>query len=131
MRTSFKAALAALSVAALAAGLAMPAQAQYRYDSGDRDRAAITAGIAGLAIGAAIGSSSRRDHGYAHVYPAPHPRYSRGYAYAAPRAYGPPRGYGYQNRAYGYYAPRTCVVRQRVFDRYSGRWVRVQQRVPC
>jgi len=139
MRKSFKVAATALSLAA-AAAVAVPAQAQVRYDRGNRDKTALAAGVAGLIIGGALASGGNRgnygdnNYGYAQPYgygQQPYGYYDQGYNY------GPSYGYGYQQpryygQGYGYgYSRRTCVVRQRVFDPYLGRYVRVRHRVPC
>jgi hypothetical protein len=82
----------------------------YRYDGHhyrDRSGAIVAAGVAGLAIGAIIGSSSQ-------------PRY-----YAPPPAYyGPPPGY-YD------YGPRWCSAREWVWDPYIGRRVPVEHSYRC
>lgn len=67
MKTLYTKAVLALALGATALTAAAPAEAQryrggYRGDNGTGT--AIVAGIAGLAIGAAIASSSRRDRGY-------------------------------------------------------------------
>jgi hypothetical protein len=94
MKTLIAGSLAALTAgSALAA--AVPAAAaphHYRHGRGDAG-AAVAAGIAGLAIGAALASGGRHD-GYAYD----RPYYGYGYSYGyAPRAYGyaPAPAYGY------------------------------------
>jgi hypothetical protein len=82
----------------------------YRWDGHhyrDRSGAIIAAGVAGLAIGAIIGSSSQ-------------PRY------ASPPAYGyygppPPR----------YYQPRWCTTTDWVWDPYYGQRVPVERSYRC
>ena len=106
MRKFITAGLAAVTLAgALAAG---PASAQYRHRDDDRGRdrdagAAVAAGIAGLAVGAALANGGRGD-------------YRDGYYY------GPPR-YAYDY----YYGPRYdgrrhCETRE-VWDSYLGAYV--------
>ena len=75
MKTLYTKAVLALTLGATALTAAAPAEAQrYRGHRGhDGTGTAIVAGIAGLAIGAAIASSSRRDRGYDDRY------YNRGY----------------------------------------------------
>ncbi len=87
-------------------GLGSTASAQYRhgdYHHHDNSGAAVAAGIAGLAVGAAIASSS-------------HPYYNNGYYYDRP--YGDRYGYYYGPRcrsytvwdpyAYAYVVRRRC-----------------------
>ena len=106
---------AGLTALTLASGLSVgPASAQgyyhrdyrdYRYRS-DHDNdagAAIGAGIAGLALGAALADSGRG-------------RYADGYYYGPP-AY----AYNYYYGS-GYYGPRHCRTRE-VWDPYLGRYV--------
>ncbi len=96
MRKFVTGALAAITFAG-AVSAAGVASAQYHrnYRHHDNSGAAVAAGIAGLAVGAAIASSGNRGY-YGNGY------YDRGYydrGYYAP-------GYGY---GYGYdYAPRRC-----------------------
>ena len=81
MRKIMTAAVAALTIGgALAASV--PASAQNHYDRGYRhndDGAAVAAGVAGLAIGAAIASGDRGPAPY--YYNAPPPAYYNGPAY--------------------------------------------------
>ena len=116
MRKTIAAALAAIT---FTGALATAAEARPRHRHHDNDGAAIAAGIAGLAIGAAIASNGRDryyDRGYygRGYYDGPRYRsgyYDRGY-YGPPRyAYGPPRGY------------RNCRTMSR-FDPYYGGYVR-------
>lgn len=104
----------ALGAAALTA--AAPAEAQRYRHHRDRDHSgAIVAGVAGLAIGAALASGSRRDRGY--YYDDRY--YDRGYYN---------RGYyndGYYARPYHRGYRSNCYTR-RVYDPYIGRRVRVR-----
>jgi len=117
-----KATSIALGAATLAV-TATPAEAQRwrghdRYDRHhhrDRGGAAIAAGVAGLAIGAALGSRDRYD------------RYDRGYyndGYYNGYYDGPRYRDRYYDRSYRGY-DRGCYTR-RVWDPYYGRRVRVR-----
>lgn len=98
-----------LTAAASVLTIAAPAEAQrYRGRHHDRGDAAIVAGIAGLAIGAAIASSDRR-------YDYDRRHYRR-------HGYYPRDGYYYRNHYPRY---RDCYVR-RVWDPYLGRRVAVR-----
>ncbi|GAO40380.1 hypothetical protein SCH01S_48_00380 [Sphingomonas changbaiensis NBRC 104936] len=109
----------------LAASTPADAQWHHRYygHRGDRAGLALGAGALGLALGAAIGSSSHRGY-YGDGY------YGGGY-YGRPYAYGyggygdgyyaQPYGYGYGS----YYAPRRCWT-DRQWDDWRGRWRRVR-----
>lgn len=109
----------ALAATALTTALPADAQRYRRYHRDDGTGTAIVAGIAGLAIGAAIASSSSdrdryyRQRGY-------DPYYDDGYY----------RSHGYYPND-GYYAYRyrqnynRCWVERR-YDRYYGRSVRVR-----
>ena len=114
MRKTLAAALAALTAGGAMAATVLPTTADARpyghyYGHRGNGGAAVAAGIAGLAIGAAIASD--------------HPRYySYGYG-PAYYDYGPGPYYG------GYYG--TCVTRHWVWDPYLGRHVLVHERVPC
>ena len=79
-----------LAAATLLGGLSIgsTASAQYRHHYRNNDGAAVAAGIAGLAVGAAIAGSE--------------PRYGYNYGY-----YGRPYGYSY---GYGYRRCRTYTV---------------------
>ena len=107
MRKFIVAGIAALTLAGgLSAG---PAAAQgYYHREYDRHRdrdsgAAVAAGIAGLALGAALADNGRG-------------RYADGYYY------GPP-GYAYDYYyGPGYYGPRHCTTRE-IWDPYIGRYV--------
>jgi hypothetical protein len=114
MKKLIAGALAAFTLAAVAAPAAeaRPYRGGYNnYYSYDRHRHnngdAFAAGIAGLAIGAIIGSAASQPRGY----------------------YDQPRGYYDQPR--GYYAPRTCVTRDRVWDPYLQRRVTVERSYRC
>ncbi|MDE2486140.1 MAG: hypothetical protein KGO51_01970 [Alphaproteobacteria bacterium] len=120
MRKLLAAGLAALTFGGAVAAAAIPATAEARewHDGhgyrGDWDRhhdnggAAIVAGIAGLAIGAALADSS-------------HPRYDRGYAYR-------PTYYGYDDDDDGY---RVCETRHWAWDPYIHRRVLVTSHYAC
>ncbi|SOB86522.1 hypothetical protein SAMN06297144_1628 [Sphingomonas guangdongensis] len=131
MRDLLKKATLGVALGASALTVAAPAEAQrwgrYRHHRGDNTGTAIVAGIAGLAIGAALTSRDRYD-----------PRYDYDYRFYDRRGYFPNDGYyarryyndGYYNDGYynrgGYYGGyNRCVVR-RVYDPYIGRRVRVR-----
>jgi len=105
-----------VALAATSLTVAAPAEAQryYHRDRGSDAGTAIVAGIAGLAIGAAIASSSN-DRYYDNRY------YDRGYndRYYYDRA---PR-YNYYQPRYNY---RQHCRTQRVWDGYERRYVRVR-----
>lgn len=122
-----------LTLAATAMTVAAPADAQrYRGDRGDyrgdyrgdhrghRDRdgtgAAIVAGIAGLAIGAAIASSDRRYRD---------PRYDYDRRHYRRHGYYPNDGHYYRDHYRRHRGYRDCYVR-RVWDPYYGRRVAVR-----
>lgn len=113
MRKSFTAALAALSlVGGLAAATTADAQSRRHFRDRDNSGAAIAAGVAGLALGAAIGS---RGGGYGYGYGYPSYGYGYGGGYYDRPYYGRPyygRGYGY-----GYRAPRWCTYWR--YDRWG------------
>lgn len=115
MRKTIAAALAALTFAGAMATTAEAHDRRYRHSHRDNDGAAVAAGIAGLAIGAAL-ASGQRDRGYYDN------RYrDRGY-YGRP-GYGPPVRYGYyDNRRY---RQRCETVRR--WDPYYGGYVRVRR----
>jgi hypothetical protein len=110
MNTKIKAGVAALLAAGSMAATAQPANAYgywgghggyYGHGRGYGGGALLGAGIAGLAVGAAIASS--------------HPAY--GYA---PRYYGP-----------AYYGYGTCIAHRSVWDPYYGGYVVRRVPVPC
>ena len=100
-------ALAALTLGGTVLGGAAPASAHDWDDHHDNGGAALAAGIAGLAVGAALASG---DHGYGGGY------YDRGYYGPAPTAY-------YGPTYYNYY--RHCRVQWR-WDARWGRYERVR-----
>lgn len=123
MKTIITKAVLGLTLGATALTAAAPAEAQrYRYRDRDRAGTAIVAGIAGIAIGAAIAGSSR-DRYYDRRYRA----YDRGYYnydnYYQQRGYYPRDSYYY--RDYERRGWRGCTVR-RVYDPYLGQRVRVR-----
>lgn len=106
-----------LGAATLTATVA-PAEARRYYRDRDRTGTAVVAGIAGLAIGAALASSSRRGGRYYNdgYYYNDYPRYRH-------RGYGYYDDYHYRPRYRSYY--RDCYTR-RVYDPYLDRRVRVR-----
>ncbi len=118
MRKFLTAALAALTLGGSMAAT-VPAQAQPHWRGGwhegwrhhDNDDAAwaIGAGIAGLALGAALADRPHYNH------------YGYGYGYGPYGGYGP--YYGYE----GY----TCVGHRRVWDPYLGGWIWQRYYYPC
>jgi len=128
MRKFLTSALAAVTFGGAVVAAAVPAEARPYYGHGgyyyghrhhgSNDAAvAAVAGIAGLAIGAAIADGNRGSRGYSSSY------YRNGYSYD-------PRYEGY----YGdYYGPRdrVCISRERVWDPYIGRHVTIERRYPC
>ena len=86
-----------LAAATLLGGLGMgsAASAQYRHYRHDNTGAAVAAGIAGLAVGAALADS--------------HPYYGR--------------PYGYYGRPYGYYSGRPRCRAYTVWDPYAYAYV--------
>jgi hypothetical protein len=120
MRKLMTAGLAALTLAGGALAGAAPAQADpwrghydrdgYRDHDGYRDRggdagAAIFAGVAGLALGAALADNHR------YYGPPPPPRYYYGDPYYRPYA--------------------TCYARRTVWDPYIGHYVVVTRPYAC
>jgi hypothetical protein len=93
---------------------AAPAEAQryHRYRDRDNTGTAIVAGIAGLAIGAALASGNDRRYDYDRRY-----YYRHGYY--------PTDGYYYRDNYRRYRGWERCGVR-RVYDPYLGRRVRVR-----
>ena len=122
MRKTLAASVAALTFGGAVAATAIPTAAEARPHGGyhggygygghyyrhDNNGAAIVAGIAGLAIGAALA-----DGGRSHTY------YRGGY------------GYGYSPGYYDYYRPRICESRRWTWDPYIGRRVLVTSRYEC
>ena len=157
MRKSLAAAMAAVTFGGAIAATAAPAYADayndYRYrrhGNGDSTAAAIVAGVAGLAIGAALASKNDR---YGNSRYGASRYYDRGYGYGdsyqygygANDSYGSGYGYGYDPRTDGYYGGynrsygqgydddrgRSCVSRERVWDPYLARSVKIERRYPC
>ena len=128
MRKVLTGALALAFVGSTLAASAAQADDRRRY-RGDDHTDAVIAGIAGLAIGAAIGSSSRGSRYYDGRY------YDRGYYYGgsyrpgysyghAPYGYGYGPRYGYYDRPYAYRSRHYQRCRTTVrFDPYYGRYV--------
>lgn len=119
MRKILTGAMAALTLGGGIAATAVPAQAEgWRGGGGHHDGGgwrgggagpAIFAGVAGLAIGAALADSHR------------------GYGYGYGPAY-----YGYYDGPYDYdYGYRTCFGRTRVWDPYVGAYVIQRTRYAC
>lgn len=120
MNSMLKKAGLGIALGATALSMAAPAEAQRYYRHRDNGGAALAAGIAGLAIGAAIASNNDpyrdryyRDHGY-------RPDYD-GYYYRS-------HGY-YPNDGYYAYHYRSnwdrCRIERR-WDRYSRRSVQIR-----
>ncbi|CAN5279144.1 hypothetical protein BH10PSE15_BH10PSE15_04880 [soil metagenome] len=115
MIAQFKNITLAVALGATALVVSAPAEAQRYggYRGRDNGGTAIIAGVAGLAIGAAIASSAnRRDEGYAYdrgydrpiaAYPQGYDAYVEGYPVYAYRGYD---GYDGYNGYNGYYAGR-------------------------
>ena len=103
MKSLFAKAGLALALSATALTVAAPADAQRyggRYRGHDNTGTAIVAGVAGLAVGAALASSANRDRYYDDGY------YDQGYY---------DQGYAYDD---GYYrAPPIVYYNQRYVDR--------------
>ena len=156
MRKFLTSAVVALTFGGAVAATAVPAQAQnyygdgsygYRRHSGDKAALAAFAGIAGLALGAAL-SSSGRGGGYGRGYSSGNgyysgDGYSSGNGYYSGNGYSSSRnGYSYDPRydSYGgsYYdsgyqvrRERICTSRERVWDPYIERNVTIERRYPC
>ncbi|HEV2530315.1 hypothetical protein [Phenylobacterium sp.] len=119
MRKTLAAGLAALTFGGAVAAAAIPATADAREWHGGyhgdwdhhrgNNNAAIFAGVAGLALGAALADSGR--HSY----------YRGGYAYGYAPGYYDYDGYSY----------RTCESRRWVWDPYIGRRVLVTSHYAC
>jgi hypothetical protein len=104
---------AALGATALVAS--SPADAQrYRHRYHDDTGTAIVAGIAGIAIGAAIAGGDRYDR-----------RYDYDRRYYRSHGYYPTNGYYYRENYRRYRGYDNCYIR-RVYDPYEGRTVRVR-----
>ena len=106
MRKFVFAGMAALTLAGVLSAGSASAESDHRgYNRhGDRDGgAAVAAGIAGLALGAALSDDGRG-------------RYAEGYYYGPP-AYAYDYYYGT-----GYYGPRRCTTRE-VWDSYARHYV--------
>ncbi|MES2753854.1 MAG: hypothetical protein V4659_04240 [Pseudomonadota bacterium] len=121
MTTLFKKAVLGATLAASALTVAAPAEAQRYYRRhNDRGSTALVAGVAGLAIGAALASSANdryrdgyyRDRGY---------RYDYDDYYYRQRGYYPADGY----YAYRYRDYNRCYTERR-YDPYYGRRVKVR-----
>ena len=132
MRKTLAAGLAAITFGGAVAAAAIPATAEARdyhggyhggyhgsyghsYYRGDNGGAALVAGIAGLAIGAALASNSGH-RGYYDDGPRIY-RYRRGY-YDGPRYYRPRAYDGY----YAYGGPRSCRTTS-YYDDWDGRYM--------
>ena len=122
MRKILTASIAAVTAAAAVAATAAPAESRpyhhRRHNNNDAAAAAAIAGVAGLALGAALANNGNSRSYYNYGYA---PRY--GYDYRYDRPY----GYGY-SPAYGY---RTCTAKERFYDPYVGRHVTVKRRYAC
>jgi hypothetical protein len=143
MRKALAAGMAALTFGGAVAAAALPSAAEardwrggyhggyggyrggYGYDRGrhhgnDAAAAAVIAGVAGLALGAALSSNN---HGYYN-----RGYYNRGYydrGYYGSNGYAP----GYYDEGYAPYA--TCESRRWVWDPYIGRRVLVTSHYEC
>jgi hypothetical protein len=119
MTTLFKKATLGLVLGATALGAAAPAAEAQRYRGGrhhDDSGAAVFAGIAGIAIGAAIASDDRRYRD---------PRYDYDRRYYRDHGYYPTDGYYYRENYRRYRGYNYCETR-RVWDPYQHRNVRVR-----
>ena len=135
MRKILASALAALTFGGAVAATASPAQAEHygyyrpyyyghRHHDSDDAAIAVAAGVAGLALGAALSSGDRGGR-YYRSYPSRSYYYDRGYGYYGGGYYDRPYGYGYD------YGPRVCISRDRVWDPYIGRDVMIERRYAC
>lgn len=117
MTTVFQKASIALALGASVLAVASPAEAQ-RYGGGYRGRdnggTAVVAGIAGLAIGAAIASNNNRGRYYDRGYEAP-VVYDEPYYYDRGPVYQPGYDAYYQER--GYYRDDRRYHDHRGYDR--------------
>jgi len=106
MNTFLKNSVLALGLGATALTAAAPAQAQVaRYRGHDDTGVALVAGLAGLAVGAALASGDHRDYdnrddGY--YYDGYDPGYADSGYYATPGYYVAPSYYSYQTYSYPY-----------------------------
>ena len=117
MKTMLKKAGLGVALAATSLAVAAPAEAQRwrHYDDGDdAAAAAIIAGVAGLAIGAALADDDRY-----------YDRYDRDYYYDRYPRYNHYPRYNYYPR-YRHRYDRRCW-RDRVWDPYARRYVRVRR----
>ncbi len=145
MKKSLTAAIAALTFGGAIAATAAPAQAHDYdgyYDAGRRHHsnntgAAVAAGVVGLALGAALASSSRSGRGSA---------YYGSNSYYGGNSYGAGNGYygdGYGRSRYGYsddgdsyysrqrYVARTCESQRWVWDPYIRERVLIRSTYAC
>ena len=137
MRKSLSAAMAAITFGGAIAASAVPIEAQardyyyrnYRHHH-DNTGTAVAAGVVGLALGAALASSSN------------HNGYSRGGYYSSGYAYDPYYGDRYYGgdyyrgdyyRDYGYrrYSYRTCESDRWVWDPYIRERILIRSRYAC
>lgn len=141
MRKVLASTIAAVTFGGAVAATAAPAQAQSYYRHRDRDNndaaaAAIIAGVAGLALGAALASKDKNrgyynNRNYDPRYGSSRGYYNNGYGYAPGYAYAPQYGSAYgagYGSGYGY---RTCTRTERVWDPYRHRTVKVKRRFAC
>ena len=135
MRKSLTAAVSALVIGGMAASVAVPAQAQYRYNDQYYDRrddndagVAIAAGVIGLAIGAMLGSSSSNSRYNSYGYNSGYGYNNYGYNNYG---YGSPYGYSNQRYGYGYNQPRICQSVEQRRDPYTGRIVSYRRSYYC
>lgn len=136
MRKTLAAGMAALTFGGAVAAAALPSAAEardwrggrgyydgyyggeHRHHGNDAAAAAVVAGIAGLAIGAAL------TNGNHHSY------YSSGY-YAPNYGYAPSYGYAPGYYDYGYRPYATCESHRWVWDPYIGRQVMITSHYAC
>ena len=148
MRKTLTTALAAITLVGGVLAAATPASAEhYRYggyrshrSGSDKAAIAVAAGIAGLALGAALSSKSNGRSGYGSTYSSGYSSrsnpYRNGYDYN-------PRNDSYGGDYYGrgdsygedYYArppaPAVCTSRERAYDRYTGQRITIERRYAC
>jgi hypothetical protein len=133
MRKLLTAAVAALTLGGAMAATTAPADARpygwhgggyhggyHYYGHGVNPGVAVAAGIAGLAVGAALASPRPAYNGYYGGYDGYDGYYAPSYAY-------PSSGYYYYSEP----SYRMCNVSRWVWDPYIGRNVRVMDRYPC